>query len=834
MSKLPVSAFIICQNEEAYLGACIESLKDFSEIVVVDSGSSDGTLALVRSYQQQGWPIRLIEEAWRGYASQKQFALDHCTQPWCFNIDSDERLDRSLQALLPQLVGCAEDIVGWRVARRPYLIGYGYTPPQVKERKNLRLIRKGRGSYDLSQAVHEGIVADGRVESAETGSLLHYRPLIIDEQILKENRYSTLKADQQFASGKTPSALKLVFSPPLYFARLYLRNGLWKCGRAGFIEAMTGAVLHIHFGKEGGAERFFVNLVNALHDRGVEQRMLIRPDRSWRSEIEPCGTIYEGVFRRISLSRFVLSARMTLILKEFQPDVIMSWQLRASRFMPNYKKARRVSRLGDYPEHLGYYTHSQTLVCITPDIAAKVRELGWTKGIEVIPNFTRARPSAPVDRAALETPEDAFVVVGMGRFVKRKGFDTLLRAVRALDGSYLWLLGDGPEKESLRALASELGILDRVRFPGWQTNAYAYLTAGDAFAITSLHEPLQHAMKVMHFHFGKDGGAERFFAHLVNALSRRGVEQISVIRPDRPWKKDITASTRIVESHFRNLSPDRLLLPLRVMRMAKTERPDAIMAWAPRASELMPAYGGCIKISRLGDYPTRLSYFRNTDVIVCNTPGIAAHVRTLGWDRRLEVISNFTDATAVAPASRADHDTPEGVPLVMSMGRFVRRKGFHTLIEAVAQLPDTWLWLAGEGEERQALEALASDKGVGGRIRFLGWQQDARPFLSAADVFVMPSTHEPLGNVILEAWAQGKPVVSSRSEGPLWFMREGENGLFADIEDAAGFARGIRLLLSDGTLASSVARGGRQTLIERFSEEAVSRSYMDLFGSNRR
>jgi len=75
MSKLPISAFIICQNEDAYLGRCIESLSDFSEIVIVDSGSTDGTLALVQSYADKGWPIRLIEETWRGYACQKQFAL---------------------------------------------------------------------------------------------------------------------------------------------------------------------------------------------------------------------------------------------------------------------------------------------------------------------------------------------------------------------------------------------------------------------------------------------------------------------------------------------------------------------------------------------------------------------------------------------------------------------------------------------------------------------------------------------------------------------------------------------------------------------------------------
>lgn len=241
-TKPPISAFIICLNEEAYLGNCIESLVECAEIAVVDSGSTDGTIALIQSYIDKGWPIRLFHEAWRGYAGQKQFALDQCTQPWCLNIDSDERLDAPLRKLLPELIAASDDIVGWRVARRPYLIGFGYTPEHVRERKNLRLIRRGKGSYDLSQAVHEGIVPNGKVGKAKTGSLLHYRPLVIDEQILKENKYSTLKADQQVAGGKRAKFLKLVFSPPMYFLRLYFRNGLWRCGASGFIEAMTGAV----------------------------------------------------------------------------------------------------------------------------------------------------------------------------------------------------------------------------------------------------------------------------------------------------------------------------------------------------------------------------------------------------------------------------------------------------------------------------------------------------------------------------------------------------------------------------------------------------------------
>jgi glycosyltransferase involved in cell wall biosynthesis len=336
-------------------------------------------------------------------------------------------------------------------------------------------------------------------------------------------------------------------------------------------------------------------------------------------------------------------------------------------------------------------------------------------------------------------------------------------------------------------------------------------------------------MKLFHYHFGKDGGAERFFVHFVKAMARRGVEQTSIIRPKRAWRSDIEGSTKLIESNFRNLSLDRLLLPMKVSRMARLERPDALMAWAPRASELMPAYDGCIKISRLGDYPKALHYFKNTDILVCNTPGIADHVREIGWTRGVEVISNFTDATKVDPISRRSLDTPEDAMVIMSMGRFVQRKGFHTLIDAVAMLPDAYLWLAGDGEEQQNLEEQAAKRGISNRIRFLGWQNDTRPFVGACDVFVMPSSHEPLGNVILEAWAQHRPVISSRSEGPSWFMRDGENGLLVDIGVAEGFAASIARLKEDKDFAGKLAAGGYETLMGQFSEEAVTSAYLELF-----
>jgi glycosyltransferase involved in cell wall biosynthesis len=241
--RLSISAFIICQDEEAYLSNCIRSLFQCNEIIVVDSGSTDGTVALIEKHQQAGWPIRLLRQKWLGYAAQKQFALEQTGEPWALSIDSDERLDTDLRSVLPELINAPGDISGWRLRRRHYLIGYGYAPKFVTERAYLRLVRKGRGAFDTTQRVHEGIhVSTGVVKECKRGSLLHYRPIPIESHILKMNNYSTLKADQLFAEGKSPRPLRLIFNPLIYFARLYFKHRLVFCGFPGFIQAATESI----------------------------------------------------------------------------------------------------------------------------------------------------------------------------------------------------------------------------------------------------------------------------------------------------------------------------------------------------------------------------------------------------------------------------------------------------------------------------------------------------------------------------------------------------------------------------------------------------------------
>ena len=335
----------------------------------------------------------------------------------------------------------------------------------------------------------------------------------------------------------------------------------------------------------------------------------------------------------------------------------------------------------------------------------------------------------------------------------------------------------------------------------------------------------------MHFHFGKDGGAERFFVHLVNALARAGVEQKAVIRRNRIWRPEIERAAEVTERNYRDATLDRLLLPWWVTRTTRTWQPNAYFAWMPKACRVLPRKSNCLRIARLGDYPLKLSHFCNVDVLVCNTPGIVTHVKQMGWQREIECISNFTNTNQVEPIDRSLLETPPEVPLITSVGRFVTRKGFDVLLHSLVKTPGAYMWLLGDGEQRDNLHNLARDLGVLNRVRFTGWIADPRPYLAASNVFAMASSHEPLGNVILEAWAQRVPVVSTRSEGPQWFMRDSRNGLLVDIGDSGGFATGFRKILEDPALAKQLVAGGATMLDETFSERAVVNAYLNLISS---
>jgi glycosyltransferase involved in cell wall biosynthesis len=325
-----------------------------------------------------------------------------------------------------------------------------------------------------------------------------------------------------------------------------------------------------------------------------------------------------------------------------------------------------------------------------------------------------------------------------------------------------------------------------------------------------------------------DGGAETYFVDLLGALGRAGVRQAAALRRHAGREAALKAAgiaTRVLPFG----GPIDIVTKTAAAGFARLQGTKLALAWMNRAARHTPK-GPWARIGRLGGY-YNLKYYKGFDELVANTEDIAEWIVGQGWPAgRVRCIPNFAaEPPDAAPLARADLDTPEGAPLLLGMGRLHDAKAHDVSLQALADLPEAYLWIAGAGPQEAKLKAMAEALGVAPRVRFLGWRTDASALYRAADVCVFPSRHEPLGNVVIQAWAHGLPVVAARSQGPAALIEEGRDGLLIDIDDAPALAEGVRSLVKDRGLGARLAERGRKRVAAEFSEAAVVGQWTALF-----
>ena len=326
-----------------------------------------------------------------------------------------------------------------------------------------------------------------------------------------------------------------------------------------------------------------------------------------------------------------------------------------------------------------------------------------------------------------------------------------------------------------------------------------------------------------------DGGAENYFIDLIGALHRGGIAQGAAIR-SHPGRERALAALGIPTK----VLPFGAALDFTTKRAAAAMARDigakAVVAWMSRAGLHTPA-GPWTRIGRLGGYYDP-KYFRGFDMMVANTSEIVDWAVAQGWSREQCVyIPNFAVAGEGEALDRAAFDTPADAPLLLGMGRLHSDKAHDITLRALSALPDAYLWIAGSGPLEAELKQLAKDLGVAARVRFLGWRDDAPSLYRTADLCVFPSRIEPLGNVVLQAWAHGVPVIAAASKGPAALVNDGEDGLLVPLEDPDALVRAVQALLSDAELRARVIAGGQARLAREFSPDAVVAQWRDLFAS---
>ncbi|MBR7620962.1 glycosyltransferase [Phenylobacterium sp. 20VBR1] len=324
-----------------------------------------------------------------------------------------------------------------------------------------------------------------------------------------------------------------------------------------------------------------------------------------------------------------------------------------------------------------------------------------------------------------------------------------------------------------------------------------------------------------------EGGAETYFVDLVSALARAGVGQAAAIRPNAN-RQTALAAAGVPVGTFRFGGPIDFLTKRKVAGFARKHDVKLALAWMNRAARHTPA--GPVRIGRLGGY-YNLKYYRGFDELVANTEDIAEWIVGQGWPAgKVRHIPNFAAAPPeTAPAERAALNTPADAPLLLSMGRLHDAKAHDVTLQALTQIPDAVLWIAGVGPQEAKLKAMAAALGVADRVRFLGWRTDASALYRAADVCVFPSRYEPLGNVVIQAWAHGLPVVAAASQGPAALIADGEDGLLVPVDEADALAEATRRLLADPMLRIRLVQNGSDRVEAEFSEAAVVAQWRSLF-----
>lgn len=233
MSRL--SVIIITKNEAHDIKACLESVKWADEILVLDSGSTDDTVAICREYTD-----KVFITDWPGYGPQKNRALSYATGDWVLSLDADEQLSSALQIEIKALV--AKEGVGELAYSIPRLSTYcGKIIRYGDWRKDncLRLFRRGHAKFQEVQ-VHESLEVEGRVGRL-SGHLLHATFKDLEEMLHKLNQFSSLSAKMRQEQGRNASLWTAILHGLWTFIRGYFLRFGFLDGREGFVLAVSNA-----------------------------------------------------------------------------------------------------------------------------------------------------------------------------------------------------------------------------------------------------------------------------------------------------------------------------------------------------------------------------------------------------------------------------------------------------------------------------------------------------------------------------------------------------------------------------------------------------------------
>ncbi len=224
-----VSVTIITRDEGANIDACLASVAWADEVLVVDCGSTDRTVEIAR-----GRGARVIVKDWPGYGAQKNFAAAEAAHDWILSVDADERVTPELAGEIRATLAANPAGAGFRVPRVTWHLGRWIRTTDWYPDYQLRLYDRRRARWK-ERRVHESVTADGPVGQLKH-DLQHYAYRDITHHHETMDRYTTLAAEDMYASGRRAGFVDLALHPPAAFLRNYVL-------RRGFTDGMPGLII---------------------------------------------------------------------------------------------------------------------------------------------------------------------------------------------------------------------------------------------------------------------------------------------------------------------------------------------------------------------------------------------------------------------------------------------------------------------------------------------------------------------------------------------------------------------------------------------------------------
>lgn len=231
-SKLQMTVVIIARNEAHNIEACLSTLTRFDEILVLDNGSTDGTIERANAFNN----TRVIATPWKGYGPTRQMGVDAAKHDWILWLDADERLTPELESeVILQLNSASTESV-FSIPRKNYFLGKhirgcGWAPDRV-----LRVFNRKQTRFDTKD-VHEGLVSasERRLVKLEQ-PLTHYSYISIKQFFEKNLRYALLAGEERFKKNRKVSAWELALRPVWEFFRCYIL-------KRGFLDGLHGLAI---------------------------------------------------------------------------------------------------------------------------------------------------------------------------------------------------------------------------------------------------------------------------------------------------------------------------------------------------------------------------------------------------------------------------------------------------------------------------------------------------------------------------------------------------------------------------------------------------------------